>query len=111
MLKNLSSYFLGSRKIKNLLYTLFALVIADGLITNYLIAQEMGRELNPLLNNLVSQGNFLMLKVVGALLSIFILWHVYRKRPRISATVITGLVTLYTGIVYWNVFAYVIALT
>ena len=109
MLKTINIHCIGKHRIRNLLATLFALVVADGLITNFLLAQGMGIELNPLLNIFMAQGNFLMLKVLGALLSIFILWNLYRKEPHISAFVIVGLVIVYTGIVYWNVFAYLIA--
>jgi hypothetical protein len=109
LLKTISSYCIGTHRVRNLLGTLFALVVADGLITNFLIAQGMGRELNPLLHILMAQGNFLMLKVVGAALSTFLLWYTYSKRPHISTTVIVGLVIIYTGIVYWNIFAYFVA--
>ena len=109
MPNTISSYLVETRSIRNLLVILFALVVADGVISNFLIAQGLGRELNPFLRILMVQGNFLMLKVVGAALSTFLLWNIYRNRPHISATVIVGLVIVYTGIVYWNVFAYFIA--
>jgi hypothetical protein len=103
------SCYIGVQRIRNLLGTLFALVIADGLITEYLVIQGIGKELNPFISTLLEQNNFLMLKVFGALLSILILWHIYKKIPRITAAIVVGWVIAYTGIVYWNVFAYFIA--
>lgn len=110
MPNTISSYLVETRSIRNLLSMLFALVVADGLITNFLIAQGLGRELNPFLHILMLQGNFLTLKVVGALLSIFILWYIYKRRPHISTIIIVGSVFVYTGIVYWNIFAYFLAI-
>ena len=100
----------GTYRIRILLGTLFALVVADGLISNFLVAQGLGRELNPFLQTLVGQEDFslLLLKVAGALLSVFILWRTYGKRPQISATMALLLVIVYTGILYWNIFAFLI---
>ena len=92
----------GTYQIRCFLGTLFALVVADGLITRFLVTHGVGQEGNPFLQPLVAEGNFLFVKVAGALLSILFLWDIYRKSPRLSLMVSLGFVILYTGIVYWN---------
>lgn len=107
--KTTSSSLAGTYRIRVLLGTLFALVVADGIISHFIVAQGLGRELNPFLQTLVVQGSFLAIKVAGALLSAFILWRMYWKRPHISETITLCMVIVYTGIVYWNLFVFLIA--
>jgi hypothetical protein len=96
--------------VRNLLGTLFALVVADGVITEYLVMQGMARELNPFVSILLGQTNFLIIKVLGALLCVLAFWYVYKRRPKITSPVVVGCVAAYTGIVYWNVITYFIFL-
>ena len=102
--KNVVSSSTGAYKIRILLGTLFVLVVADGFLSNFIVAQGLGRELNPFLQTLVGKEGFslILLKVVGALLSSLILWRIYRKRPRISIISAVLTVAVYTGITYWN---------
>ena len=83
---------------------MFALVVADGLITNFLMTHGLGREWNPFLQTLVGGEPFLLLKVGGAFLSALILWDIYKKRPQMAAISSLCVVVVYTGIVYWNLF-------
>jgi len=69
--------FAGIRRIRCLLGTMFALVVADGLISNYLTILGLGTEWNPLLRALVGQEHFLAIKVAGALVSALILGFLY----------------------------------
>ena len=71
-LKNFISYFAQSsenRRIRLLLGTLIALVVFDGFINFFLVSHGLAREGNPLLQNLVGDRNFLIVKVVGALIA------------------------------------------
>jgi hypothetical protein len=92
-----------------LLALLVALIIADGLVTQFVIEAGLGREGNPFLQNLASNGNLIGFKTVGALVSAFILWNIYRRHsnPAVISTLL--LVAVYTGIVYWNIFSFVVA--
>ena len=96
------------RKIKYLLGVLFALVVADGILTNFLITEGLGREWNPFLQTLVGKESFLFIKIAGALLSILILWDVYKKWPRVAINSVICVVILYTGIVYWNILTFLV---
>ena len=96
------------RQIRYLLGVVFALVVADGVISNFLINQGLGRESNPLLKTLVGQDSFPLIKVAGALLSILILWDIYKRWPRLAVISSICIVALYTGIVYWNILTFVV---
>ena len=59
-MKTTGSYGIETHGVRNLLGTLFALVVADGLISDFLISQGLGRELNPVLSAFMEQGTFLV---------------------------------------------------
>ena len=87
---------------------MFALVVADGLITNFLMANELGREWNPFLQNLAGGEPFLLIKVAGAFVAVLLLWDIYKKRRQVAAIGSLCAVVVYTGIVYWNLFTFFI---
>ena len=94
-------------KIKLLIGIITVLVIADGVVTRFLITRELGIELNPFLKNLVMDESFLWVKIIGGLLVALILWDISRratakgrlKRLTITLYVLFG---LYLLIVLWN---------
>jgi len=106
VLNSHESHFADSRRIRLLLGTMIALVVADGLISEFLITRGFAYEGNPLLQAWASQ-NFI--KLLGALLSALILWDIYKHYPRLSSITTLCLVTLYTIIVFWNVIAFSVA--
>ncbi len=103
-LERISDYFAGTHHIRLLLYTLFALVVSDGLITTFLVTQGLGYEGNPFLQSLVTKEYFLLLKVLGASFSALVLLSICKRYPKLSLITILCFVILYTIIVYWNVF-------
>ncbi len=48
-LKPAKSYFAGNRQMRLLIGTLFALVVSDGLISQFLVTNGLAREGNPFL--------------------------------------------------------------
>ena len=62
-------------KIKYLLGLLVILVVLDGLLTQFLLDGGLAHEGNPLLQPLVGDAGFIILKAAGALLCAFILWE------------------------------------
>ncbi len=86
-----------------ILLLLVSLVVADGLITQFLIASGIAREGNPLLLNLLTAGNFMPIKIAGALLSGILLANMYRHQPKMALITSCCFIAVYTGIVYWNV--------
>ena len=95
------------REFPCLLGVLFALVIADGVITQYLIMSNLGIEGNPFLTAWVTQDKFLYIKILGALLSVFILWDLYKRWSRLTMSASIIFVTIYTCVVYWNIGVFV----
>ncbi len=98
-----------SRTMRFMLYTLFCLIVADGLITEFLVTNGHAIEVNPFLQAWVKQNVFLAIKISGAFLVTLFLWIKYNSMPRIiySATVVFLL--FYTGVVFWNLFVYLTA--
>ena len=98
-----------SRTMRFMLYTLFGLIVADGLITEFLVTNGHAIEMNPFLQAWVKQNVFLAIKISGAFLVTLFLWIKYNSMPRLiySATVV--FLVFYTGVVFWNLFVYLIA--
>ncbi len=102
MNKVLKALLSGKRKITYLLSALVFLVILDGMMTEFLVGKGAAREANPLLQPLVGDVGFMILKVVGALLCALILWDVHRRFPRVGLIASYIAVTGYAVIVLWN---------
>jgi hypothetical protein len=86
-----------------LLGTLFALSIADALITRYIVAEGIGAETNPLLQPVVLEADFYWIKILGSLTAALILWHLYTRHNRKVIILTAFFVTIYLLIVSWNV--------
>jgi len=102
-----SQSFVRTRVFPCLLGTLFGLVIADGVITQFLISYNLGIEGNPFLTTWVTQDKFLYIKILGALFSVLILWDIYKNRPKLAMSASIVFVIVYSCIVYWNIGVFV----
>jgi len=91
-----------TRTLPCLLGVLFGLVIADGYISQFLIMNNLGIEGNPFLVTIINSDKFLDLKMLGALLSVFILWDIYRRWSNLAISASIVFVLIYTSILYWN---------
>ena len=107
-MKILENYFVGSRKIRLLICTLTALVVADGLISKFIVEHGFAREGNPLLQIWVGENTFLVLKLLGAILIAIVLWDIYKHNPKLSYISTVLFVISYTAIVFWNLYAFFI---
>jgi hypothetical protein len=87
---------------KYLLGILVIFVVLDGLLTRFLIDGNLAREGNPLLERIVGEDIFLILKFAGALLCALILWDVYKRYPKMGKIVTWCGVVFYGGIILWN---------
>lgn len=105
-LKKMTSYLAGERVMGYLLGALVFLVIADGLISRFLVTAKIGREANPFLQGLVGQDVFLWIKVLGVLFCAFILWDIYKQWPRLAKVSSLCFVVIYSGIVLWNLLVF-----
>jgi len=95
-----------SRTVRYTLYVLFCIIVADGLITQFLVLGGHALEVNPFLRDLVGQESFLSIKVSGAFLATLLLWIKYNVKPRLVHTVTVVSLAFYTTIVYWNLFVF-----
>lgn len=111
MLVRIKEFFshAGRKKMAYLLITLIVLVILDGIITEYIVDGGVGREANPILEPLVGQTGFMVIKTAGALLCALILWDVYRRFPRVGTMAAWIAVTGYGVIVLWNTSLFLLA--
>ena len=91
-----------SRAVRYILYTLFGIIVADGLITQFLVTGGHGLEVNPFLSFWVSHGAFLAIKVSGAFLATLLLWINYNVKPRLVYIITVVFLAFYTTIVFWN---------
>ena len=101
-MRAIKNYFAGIHRMKYPLGALIALMVSDGLVSHYLVTRGLGREGNPFLQTLVGERNFIVIKVVGALLCALILWDIYKRRPKMARVSSLCFVALYAGIVFWN---------
>ena len=100
------SYRIESRTVRYTFYTLFCLVVADGLITQFLVSGGHAWEANPFLRAWVGHDLFLTIKVSGAFFVTLLLWIRYNVRPRLVYTVTVVFLVFYTIVVFWNLFVF-----
>ena len=101
-MEKLKHYFTGSYRIRILLGALFAAIIADGVITRYLVYNGFAREGNLILEYWVTEDKFLSLKILGGLLAAIYLWGIYRRHPKLSICCTSIFLIGYSLIVFWN---------
>ncbi len=87
---------------KYLLILLGGLEISDGIITHFLVGNGLAQEGNPLMEPIVKEGNFLLLKVIGVLLCGLILWSVYKRFCKVTLIVTSSIVMFYGAVIAWN---------
>ena len=88
--------------IKPIISLIVALEIMDGFLTYSAVGKNWVREANPLFHDTAGSGNFLIMKVLGALLSALLLWLVYKRFPKVSFIAGTGIMLFYTAVCSWN---------
>jgi hypothetical protein len=97
-----------SRTVRHTLYALFGVIVADGLITQFLVTGGYGSEANPFLRAWVGHGWFLAMKVSAAFLATLLLWINYNKRPRLVYAITVVFLVFYTVVLFWNLFVFLL---
>jgi len=108
--RRVKSYFADSYQIRILLAALIAVVVADGVITKFLVHNGFAKEGNPFLYLWVHNDAFLVLKLLGGLIAAMYLWGIYKRNKKLSLGFSSVFLTGYTFIIFWNVFIVVLAL-
>ena len=101
-METIKNYFAGSYQIRILLGSLVAAIVADGVITRFLVFNGFAHEGNPFLHFWVGENAFLAIKLLGGLLAAFYLWSIYKRRPKLSLCCSSLFLTAYTFIIFWN---------
>jgi len=101
-LKIPGSLHIESRTVRLMLCVLFGIIVADGVISQFLVTGGYGSEGNPFLVSLVGGESFLAIKIAAALLVTLFLWVKYNTSPRLVNTVAVVALGFYTALVYWN---------
>ncbi len=87
-----------------MLATLIAMVVADGVLTNILIKNDIASEANPFLIDVAGEIGLIIIKIAGIFLAVVILWDISRSYPRLAFWVSFVFLVAYTAIVGWNLF-------
>jgi hypothetical protein len=87
---------------KYLMLLMGGLELSDWILTDFLVKDGIVREANRLMESLIMTGDFLSLKIAGAVLSVAALWLVYRKFPGMAVAAASGVSILYGAIMTWN---------
>ncbi|GEM_PF-2039601 len=95
-----------SRNLQLLWGALFALILADGLITEFAVNNDVGYEANPLLADMLGSHKFFFFKLLGAVLVILFLRNISKKHYRVGLISSYIAVILYIIVVFWNLLAY-----
>jgi hypothetical protein len=106
VLKVPKAFHIESQTVRYTLYALFCIIVADGLITQFLVTGGHGSEVNPFLKAWVGQGWFLAMKVSGAFLATLLLWINYNIKPRLVYTIAVVFLAFYTIVLFWNLFVF-----
>ena len=102
-------YSVTLRKIQYLLGTLLALIVADGIISQFLIKEGLGQEINPFLKTLATGSDFLIIKMCGAIMCVIILWNLAKRSPKLILIFSSFVVAIYTAILFWNIVVFMIS--
>lgn len=87
---------------KYLLVLFSGLEISDGVITDFFVRNGLVQESNSLMEPIIRDGNFLLLKIAGAIISGFIFWIIYKRFSRAVFIVVSSISVFYLLVIIWN---------
>ena len=87
---------------KVILFVLAGSEVFDGLLTHFLVRNGLVQEGNKLIETIAYEGNFLLLKVIGALISVAALWYIYKRFPQMALIAASCIVVFYSAVLIWN---------
>jgi hypothetical protein len=74
----------------------------DAVISHVFVNSGLVREANPFVAPLMGGGSFLLIKLAGAVASLFLLWCLSRLFPRAAIGAACSVTVFYLAIVVWN---------
>lgn len=88
---------------KLLLCIMSGLNISDGLFTDYAVNKGIVNEANSLMEGSVFSGDFIVLKIAGAIICSFCFWLVYKRFPKVAFTATSCVIVFYSLVLTWNI--------
>lgn len=85
-----------------LLAMMAQLQIWDGIITQAFVTHGLAAEGNRIAAHLLGQGNYLLLKVAGVLISLALLWVIGRRFPALAKLTASVVCIFYLAVIVWN---------
>ena len=85
-----------------LLVLVLVIQIVDAVATHSMVTVGLVKEANPFVSNLINQGLFLPLKLLGLVISAGFLWLIWHKFQRTAIILMIGIVCFYGLILVWN---------
>ena len=92
----------GSGSMLFLLAMMAQLQLWDGIITQAFVSSGLAKESNRLSAHLLGQGNYLPLKIAGAVLCLALLWVVGRRYPALAKLTASVVCIFYLAVIAWN---------
>ena len=74
----------------------------DGIITQAFVMNGLASENNRIAAHLVSEGNYLLLKVAGILACLALLWVIGRRYPELTKLTASVVCIFYLAVIVWN---------
>lgn len=87
---------------KHLLFLFSGLEVSDGLMTDFFVRNGLVQEGNSLMEPIIRSGNFLLLKIAGAIICGLILWTIYKRFPKPVLIVVSSISVFYALVIIWN---------
>jgi len=85
-----------------LLFCLFQAL--DGFLTHSAVNAGLVQEANWLVERVVSEGGFPLLKLIGAFFCVIISWVLYKHFPNLALLTISTVVIFYGITITWNLY-------
>lgn len=85
-----------------LLAMMAQLQLWDGIITQAFVTNGLAAEGNRIAADLISQGNFLPLKIAGGLICLTLLWAIGRRYPGLAQVTASVVCIFYIAVIAWN---------
>ena len=89
-------------KIRILIGALFAAIVADGIITRFLVHNGFASEGNPFLEYWVVEDKLLLVKILGGILAVIYLRHMHQRHPGLTVNLCSIFLAGYIFIIVWN---------
>ena len=97
-----TNYLTKVSVMKCLLILLAGFEVFDGILTHLFVSNGLVQESNRLIATVLYEGNFLILKMIGAFMSIVALWYIYKRFPRMAFGAASCVVVFYSAVLAWN---------